>query len=296
MSVTLHGAVAVLSVFGLPHIHRDLQIEDVPMVVEMVTISNETNLPSQPEPDPQSKAEPETKKNAPKRVPSAVPAVKTQPPAPTPEPNIMVALPRKPAPKATPKPNPVRKPEVKSQAPKRFAKAKPRRKPKPPDEFASVLRNLAKEFKKPSPMKKPEKDKNPQLAKDNFEQQIAKVLTRRHVSESASNRVTMTERHAMINSIRTAIQPCWNIQPGAKGAQDIVVVVRATLSPNGKVRRAWVTNRSAFQNDPFKLAAAETAQRAVLNQTCQPFKLDPKKYDVWKEVTLNFNPSEMFGK
>ena len=100
----------------------------------------------------------------------------------------------------------------------------------------------------------------------------------------------------MINSIRTAIQPCWNIQPGAKGAQDIIVVVRATLSPDGKVRRAWVTNRFAFQNDPFKLAAAETAQRAVLNQACQPFKLDPKKYDVWKDVTLNFNPSEMFGR
>ena len=28
MSVTLHGAVVVLSVFGLPHIQRDLQIEE----------------------------------------------------------------------------------------------------------------------------------------------------------------------------------------------------------------------------------------------------------------------------
>ncbi len=100
----------------------------------------------------------------------------------------------------------------------------------------------------------------------------------------------------MINSIRTAIQPCWNIQPGAKGAQDIVVVIRATLSPDGRVRQAWVINRTAFQNDSFKLAAAETAQRAVLNQACQPFKLDPKNYDVWKDVTLNFNPSEMFGR
>ena len=296
MSVTLHGAVVVLSVFGLPNIQRDLQIEDVPMVVDLVTISNETNLPSQPEPDPQ----PEPKKDAPKPVPLPAPAAKAQPPAPLPEPEAVVAPPLKPALKAKPKPktepNPLLKPEVKPQAPKRFATAKPRRKPKPPDEFASVLKNLAKEFKKPPLMKKPKKDKKAQPAKDSFEQQIAKVLTRRRVNDSASNRITMTERQEMINSIRTAIQPCWNIQPGAKGAQDIVVVVRATLSPNGKVRRAWVTNRSAFQNDPFKLTAAETAQRAVLNQACQPFKLDPKKYDVWKDVTLNFNPSEMFGR
>ena len=90
--------------------------------------------------------------------------------------------------------------------------------------------------------------------------------------------------------------PCWNIQPGAKGAQNIVVVVRASLSLEGKVTRAWVTNKGSFLKDSFKLAAAETAQRAVLNQACQPFKLDPKKYDIWRDVTLSFNPSEMFGR
>ena len=302
MSVTLHGAVVVLSVFGLPHIQRDLQIEDVPMVVELVTISNETNFLSQSEPDPQPKTRLKPKKDAPKPARPPAPAVKAQPVAPLPEPEAVVAPPPKqalklkPKPKPKPKPKRVLKPKVKPQAPKRFATAKPRRKPKPPDEFASVLKNLAKKFKKPPPMKKLEKDKKVQPTKDNFEQQIAKVLTRSRVSDTASNRITMTERHAMINSIRSAIQPCWNIQPGAKGAQDIIVVVRATLSPDGKVRRAWVSNRFAFQDDPFKLAAAETAQRAVLNQNCQPFKLDPKKYDVWKDVTLNFNPSEMFGR
>ena len=295
MSVTLHGAIVVLSVFGLPHIQRDLQIEDVPMVVELVTISNETNLPSQLVPDPKPKIGPQIQPNPKKDALKLVP-----PPAPLPEPEPAIAPPLQPAVKAKPQtktePNPVLKPEVKPQAPKMFAKAKPTRKPKPPDEFAAVLKNLAKEFKKPPPTKKPEKDKKVQPARDNFEQQIAKVLTRPRVSDSATNRITMTERHAMINTIRTAIQPCWNIQPGAKGAQDIVVVVRATLSPDGRIRRAWVTNRSAFQNDPFKLAAAETAQRAVLNQACQPFKLDPRKYEVWRDVTLNFNPNEMFGR
>ncbi len=304
MSVTLHGAVVLVSVFGLPHIQRDLRIEDVPMVVELVTISNETNLPSQPVHDPKHKSEPEIqpkpKKNASKPVPPPTPANEVVPPVPLPDPEAAGNPPPQPALKVKSKlktePKPVLKPKVKPKAPKRFAKAKPTRKPKPPDEFAAVLKNLAKEFKKPHPTQSSEKNKKAEPARHSFEQQIAKVLTRPRVSDAASNRITMTERHAMINTIRTAIQPCWNIQPGAKGAQDIVVVVRATLSPDGRIRRAWVTNRSAFQNDPFKLAAAETAQRAVLNQACQPFKLDPRKYDVWKDVTLSFNPNEMFGR
>ena len=78
--------------------------------------------------------------------------------------------------------------------------------------------------------------------------------------------------------------PCWNLQPGAKGAQDIVVIIGASLNPDGRVAHAWVKNKSHLIQDPFKLAAAETAQRAILNQACQPFKLDPAKYDIWKLI------------
>ena len=157
-----------------------------------------------------------------------------------------------------------------------------------------VLKNLEKEIKTTQVAIKPKK-KN-KSKKSDFEQQIAKVLTRRPINESSSSRITMTEMHAMINTIRTAIMPCWNLQPGAKGAQNIVVIIGASLNPDGRVTRAWVKNRSVLIEDPFKLAAAETAQRAILNQACQPFKLDPKKYNIWKDVTLNFNPSEMFGR
>jgi len=308
MSITLHAGLVVLSVFGLPHLQRDNMMQDVPMVVELVSISDETNLPSQPEPEPEPKKEepkpapppppePEVKKSPPPPPPPP-------PPAAEPEPEVVVAPPpnAKPKPKAKPKTEPKKvekpkpKPKAKPKAPTKLAKLKPRRKPKPPDEFESVLKNLAQEFKKPPPAKVTKKDNKVTPKKDDFEQQIAKVLTRRHVSDSNSSRITMTEMQAMSNTIRTAIQPCWNFQPGAKGAADTIVTIRATLSPDGTVRQAWVTNRAAFQNDPFKLSAAEAAQRAILNKRCQPFKLDPKKYDVWKDVTLNFNPSEMFGR
>ena len=199
-----------------------------------------------------------------------------------------------------PKLKPIEKPPVKSVAkpsvPKKFAKLVPRRKPDPPDPFAMVLKNLAREKETTNLVKRTIIKDKIKDQKSDFERKISEALTRGRLSDADSPQITMTEMHAMINAIRTAIMPCWNLQPGAKGAQNIVVKIRATLSPDGRVTRAWVLNRGFFLNNPFKLASAETAQRAILNQACQPFKLDPKKYAVWREVTLSFNPSKMFAR
>ena len=42
----------------------------------------------------------------------------------------------------------------------------------------------------------------------------------------------------------------------------------------------------AFQESP--------AMRAVRNPLCSPFELPPDKYEVWKTVTVTFDPSQMF--
>ncbi|HIA81958.1 MAG TPA: hypothetical protein EYO02_07620 [Rhodospirillales bacterium] len=262
------------------------------MVVELVSIASETNLPAQPIREPVSKIK---QANPPLPIP-AKSETKVVLKQKRPEPISKILPEPKPTVKRDLNPKPVAKPKriLKPVASKKLAKITPRRKPTPPDPFALVLKNLEKEIKTTQVAIKPKK-KN-KSKKSDFEQQIAKVLTRRPINESSSSRITMTEMHAMINTIRTAIMPCWNLQPGAKGAQNIVVIIGASLNPDGRVTRAWVKNRSVLIEDPFKLAAAEAAQRAILNQACQPFKLDPKKYDIWKDVTLNFNPSEMFGR
>ena len=292
MSLLLHVTVLLLSVIGLPYLQRTPAKENIPMVVELVSIGSETNLPAQP----YQKPKPKIKETKPSKPIAQKPESKELLKQKRPESSSKILSEPQPIVKPDLKPKPVAKPKrkLKRVAPKKLAKVTPRRKPTPPDPFALVLKNLEKEIKTTQIAKKPKKKKTSK--ESNFEQQIAKVLTRRTINESRSNRVTMTEMHAMINTIRTAIMPCWNLQPGAKGAQNIVVIIGASLNPDGRVTRAWVKNRNVLIDDPFKLAAAETAQRAILNQACQPFKLDPKKYDVWKDVTLNFNPSEMFGR
>lgn len=288
MSVLLHLTIVLVSVLGLPYLQPTPAKEDIPMVVELMTIATKTNMPNptvdkskplipEPEPPLPKVSKSKTKeKNEPKIIKVAKNPIKK----PMPEIAVKVNL----------------KPKVKPKlaAPKKLAQVSPARKPNPPDPFALVLKNLENEIKK---TQKPEKHKKKENRKNvNFERKIAKVLSSRSIDDPSSSQITISELHAMINTIRTAIMPCWNLQPGAKGAQDIVVIIGASLNPDGRVAHAWVKNRSNLIQDPFKLAAAETAQRAILNQACQPFKLDPDKYDVWKDVTLNFNPSEMFGK
>jgi hypothetical protein len=45
--------------------------------------------------------------------------------------------------------------------------------------------------------------------------------------------------------------------------------------------------------DGYFRSAAENAKRAI-NQ-CSPFQLPPRKYNVWRQLTLRFDPREMFG-
>ena len=47
-------------------------------------------------------------------------------------------------------------------------------------------------------------------------------------------------------------------------------------------------------NDPFFRTAAESALRAVNHPSCKKLKVPQKKYDTWKSLILDFNPSIMF--
>ena len=292
ISIVIHVLVIALSIFGLPFLYKSPAKQKKPMVVEVVSIGNKTELPKPAKKDT-SKQVKEKKENIIKKKVKKLPQPSIKP-IPQNKRTETVSL-RKKTKKKTPK---VKQKKLKSKTDfTKLARVTPRRKPKPPDPFESVLRNLAQDFDKQTVKKVDKTPKEEKKSKkSDFEAKIAKILANNSTTVSETDKVTMTEMDAMINTIRTSIRPCWNLQPGAKGAEDIVVVVRAYLTPDGRVKRAWVANRDLLVNDPFKLAAAETAQRAILNEACQPFRLDPRKYAIWRDVTLNFNPSEMFGK
>jgi len=285
ISLAVHAMIFALAYFGLPSLKRSLDMVDVPISVEIVNISEKTNVPSKPK-----KVEPKAEKAKPKPPP---PPVAPQgsvapPPPPKPAPKIKesgVAVVVEPKPKEQPKeqPKPKPKPKEKPQAKNTQAPIAPR-KPKPPNEFASVLKTLEALKKTPPPPKKPNPEKD-------FAKMMENALDKPNQRNDVGQKLTISE----IDLVRQQIHRCWNLPAGAKDAHKMLISIRISMNPDGKVRTAQILDQSQMSSNPFYRAMAESALRAVLNPACQPFKLPPDKYERWKSMKLNFDPKEMFG-
>lgn len=290
-SAILHIGVACLIIFGLPVFMDKEVLDSQPMIVEMVQIADKTNPPPSIEPRQEAPKPPPKPVEQKPEPPQAKPAPEPPPPPPEPPKPKVAEVPPEPLPKppeAKPEPKPeVKKPEpppppketATPPPPKQVATIVPPKKPTPKpkrDDFIdSILKDVAPTQKsaekadKPTPQKSPAPSPSP---------------------PSLDQQVSMSE----IDAVRQQISRCWNLPSGARDAQDLVVTIRATVAPDGTVTSAVIDDRSKM-GDPFFRAAAESAQRAMLNPACQPLKLPPQKYEQWKNLRLNFNPKDMIG-
>ena len=193
----------------------------------------------EPEPVPEVKPEPE-----PEPVPEpAPPAVEKKVPAPKPEPPKTVATPR---PKTKPTPPPVaKKPEP----------PKPEEKPKPKNDFASVLKTVSKlEKTAPKPETRPAKT---------LQQQVAEAL-KRSGSRKSESRIDSALSASDLDAVRQQIEACWNLPAGARDAQNMTVEIRTLMNPDGRVRSASIVDTARATGDRFYRTMAESALRAVL--------------------------------
>jgi outer membrane biosynthesis protein TonB len=105
-----------------------------------------------------------------------------------------------------------------------------------------------------------------------------------------SNGTEMTMSVNEIDALRARIAQCWSPPSGGLGADQIVVKLRLKLNEDGTlVGYPTVANRGS---SPFFQAAADSAVRAVYQ--CQPYALPSDKYALWRDMILNFDPSEMY--
>jgi outer membrane biosynthesis protein TonB len=88
----------------------------------------------------------------------------------------------------------------------------------------------------------------------------------------------------LLDALTSKVRECFNV-PAAARDVDISVPVHFTLSPDGNVTSVHADPTS----DPIAAATASAAVSAV--KGCEPYQLPPDKYDLWKEVTLDFNPN-----
>lgn len=296
LSVLFHVLVFVLGYFGLPQMKRPAPLLEPLVMVEIVPeVSDKTNLPTKrPEPEPEKPKpapEPEAKPTPPPPPPPAPPPPPPPPkPEPAPEP-LPEPAPKKEEAKKEPEPKkPEPKPEPKPVVPPELAHVTVKRKPTPPSQFASVLKSV-EDLKKTQP--KPDKDekKKPEKTTSSFDDMIAKAVSPTPRLHDPTQSLTISE----IDLVRQKIADCWNPPAGAKDAENLIIEIKVFMNPDGTPRQAHIQDQARMRSDGFFRAAAESALRAVLNPRCHPYPLPREKYDHWKDMTLSFNPKEMFG-
>jgi len=74
------------------------------------------------------------------------------------------------------------------------------------------------------------------------------------------------------------------------------ISIRIMLKRDGSLLGSpQVVDRVRFRTDQSFRVVAESALRALLNPRCSPLKLPYGDYDIWKDITFNFDPSEALG-
>ena len=100
-------------------------------------------------------------------------------------------------------------------------------------------------------------------------------------------KLTISEKDA----IRRQFYRCWIVPAGAKDLKDLVVSIRIKLNEEGEVVNTKLLTDSKLNNTFFR-AASESAMRAVNHPEFKKLQVPKKKYETWKEIILDFDPSQ----
>ena len=258
-SLSFHAVMILLTVLSLPFMIR--QPVDLPPIisVELIQISDKTNIPFAPK----ARKVIEKVKEEEKRV------VSEQAP---------------PAAKAKEKPDRIPLPK-KQDKKKELVKKKQN-----PEEIKPEIRQ-ASEFEKKEII-----DTN-QIAAliDKAKEESSKVekidnrLTQSSVKNSFATGLTLSEEDAL----RAQIFGCWTVPLGLPYEDDLLVRIKLELKQDGTISRSEILDHERMNRpgQKFYKILAESALRAV--RICQPLRVPQTGYEKWKNIQLNFNPTEM---
>ena len=104
--------------------------------------------------------------------------------------------------------------------------------------------------------------------------------------KSSAAQLSMSE----LDALRQRLAQLWSIPAGAKDPQELVVLVRIKLKPDGTLAGPPMVLTSG--RSPLFVAARDSAIRALFRG--QPYDmLRPEHYEQWKDVEITFDPRDM---
>ena len=243
------------------------------------------------EPEPEPEPEPEKVETPKQDFVDTAPEPKPEPksdPKPTPKPGPKPQTKPKPAPKPSKKPTPP-KPQPKPQN-------KPSTKtPDKPKEVKTVANPLKSLMESVSSLEKEIGAQNtPATIKTGTP--VANMGVDGGTGGSYFSELSITETDAIGGYLRE----CWNLDPGARGIEGMIIEIRAFLNQDGTIRDVQIVDKARANSDPHFRAIAESARRAVVS--CQShnnvniYKIFPEKYadkyKMWNTLLLKFNPMD----
>ncbi len=258
-SITFHSILVLLTILSLPFMLRE-PIDLPPIVsVELIQISDKTSIPYAPK---ARKIIEESKKKEEERL------VSEQAP---------------PAAKAKEKPDRIPLPNDQKEE-KQIIKKKQN-----PEEVKPQIRQ-ASEFEKKEVV-----DTNQIAAlidKAKEEEAVKKKndkITQSSQKNSFATGLTLSQEDAL----RAQIFGCWSVPLGLPYDEDLLVRIKLQLKKDGTIIKSEILDHQRMNRpgQKFYKVLAESALRAI--RLCQPLKVPPTGYDKWKDLQLNFNPTEM---
>ena len=259
-SVSFHALMILITFLTLPFMLRE-PIDLPPIVsVELIQISDKTSIPFAPK---ARKIIEETKKKEDDRV------VSEQAP---------------PAAKAKEKPDRIPLPNDKKEK-KEIVKKKQN-----PEEIKPQIRQSS-EFEKKELV-----DTNQIAALIDKAKEVEAVkkiddnkITQSTQKNSFASGLTLSEEDAL----RAQTFGCWSVPLGLPYDQNLLVRIKLQLKKDGTIMKSEILDHERMNRpgQKFYKVLAESALRAV--RLCQPLKVPPTGYDKWKNLQLNFNPTEM---
>jgi outer membrane biosynthesis protein TonB len=326
-SIGLHIAVFLLVMIDWPFFaHKPVMIGQAPIIIDLqdVKLAEMTNLPpkavigeedrketvkEEKKPtqqftttEPPAAEEEQQKQEDAKEEPKEnfVDTTPAEEQKPTPEP--------KPEPTPKPTPKPVQKP-VPKPAPKPAHKPTPKPAQKPATKTPEVKKAPDKKAETPKTVANPLKSLMDSV--NTLEKEIGKEAAPAMIKKGTEvnntgieggtggsyfSDLTITETDAIAGRLRE----CWNLDPGARGIENMVIEIRAFLNKDGSVRDVQILDKARMNSDPHFRAIAESARRAVY--TCSNknnvniYKIFPDKYadkyNLWNTLLLRFNPMD----
>ncbi len=258
-SITFHSVFVLLTILSLPFMLRE-PIDLPPIVsVELIQISDKTSIPYAPK---ARKIIEETKKKEERLVSEQAP----------------------PAAKAKEKPDRIPLPNEKKEE-KQIIKKKQN-----PEDIKPQIRQ-ASEFEKKEIVDTNQIAALIDKAKEEeaVKQKKSDKVTQSNKKNSFASGLTLSQEDAL----RAQIFGCWSVPLGLPYDEDLLVRIKLKLEKDGTILKSEILDHQRMNkpDQKFYKVLAESALRAV--RLCQPLKVPPTGYDKWKELQLNFNPTEM---